>query len=68
MSRPQAQATSEAIAWLALDPQRRVYDAARRFAVRPSTLYRAMRRAGMGERIRAVGASPRPVRVPQPPA
>ena len=63
MSRPQSSATSEAIAWLSLDPQRRVYDAARKFSVRPSTLYRAMRRAGMGGRI-----SPRPVRVPRPPA
>ena len=63
MSRPQSSATSEAIAWLALDPQRRVYDAATRFSVRPSTLYRALRRAGMGDRI-----NPRPARVPLQPA
>ena len=67
MPRPQSSATGEALAWLSLDPQRRVYDAATRFSVRPSTLYRAMRRAGMGERIRPK-ANPRRVRVPLPPA
>lgn len=57
MSRPQSSATSEAIAWLALDPQRRVYDAARRFAVRPSTLYRALKRAGITQYSRKTNAT-----------
>ena len=57
MPRPQSSATSEALAWLSLDPQRRVYDAAARFGVKPCTLYRALKRAGITQYSRKTNAT-----------